>query len=73
MPPWTPQEESNSISQVTKQGIIYCFQDGKIRVNHKSFLGYTKDDAGELVIVPEEAEVVTRIYQEYLEGKAARK
>lgn len=67
------QEESNSISQSTTQGIVYRFQEGKIRVNHKRFLGYTKDDAGELVIVPEEAEVITRIYLEYLEGYGCNK
>ena len=71
--PQTAQEESNSISQATTQGIIYRFQEGKIRVNHKRFLGYTKNDAGELVIVPEEAEIVMRIYQEYLEGKSCKK
>ena len=32
------------------------------------FLGYTKDDDGNLVIDPEQAEVVKRIYREYLEG-----
>ena len=32
------------------------------------FLGYTKDENKRLVIVPEEAEVVKRIYREYLEG-----
>ena len=28
-----------------------------IIVNHNRFLGYTKDDKGDLVIVPEEAEI----------------
>ena len=41
---------------------------GKVQVNHNWFLGYTKDESGKLVIVPEEAEVVRRIYREYLEG-----
>jgi len=45
----------------------------KLHARGGRFLGYTKDDAGELVIVPEEAEVITRIYQEYLEGKSCRK
>lgn len=31
-------------------------------------LGYAKDENGKLVIVPEEAEVVKRIYREYLDG-----
>lgn len=39
-----------------------------MRVNHSCFLGYTKDEKGNLVIEPSEAEVVKRIYREYLEG-----
>ena len=41
-----------------------------MQVNHNRFLGYTKDEDGKLVIVPEEAEIVRRIYTEYLEGKS---
>jgi hypothetical protein len=54
-------------------GIVYRFQEGKIRVNHNRFIGYTKDEKGELVIVPEEAKVVRRIYKEFLEGKSTYK
>lgn len=39
-----------------------------MQVNHNRFLGYTKDEEGQLIIEPEEAEVVKRIYREYLEG-----
>jgi len=53
-------------------GINYRFQEGKVIVIHK-FLGYTKDDKGELVIVPEEAEIVRRILKEFLEGKSPYK
>lgn len=35
--------------------------------------GYTKDENGELVIVPEEAEVIRRIFKEFLEGKSPYK
>ena len=66
--PRTAQEEPNTISQNTKMGIAYRFQEGKVIVNHNKFLGYTKDENGELVIVPEEAEVVRRIYREFLDG-----
>lgn len=54
-------------------GIVFRFQSGKVKVNHNKFLGYTKDENGELVIVPEEAEVVRRIYREFLEGKSTLK
>ena len=64
------QEESSNISQITKMGIAYRFQEGKVIVNHNKFLGYTKNENGELVIVPEEAELIKRIYREYLDGKS---
>jgi hypothetical protein len=33
-------------------------------------MGYAKDEEGNLIIVPEEAEIIKRIYREYLEGKS---
>lgn len=62
------QQESQSLSQNVKLGLQFRYQAGKVQVNHNRFLGYTKDDEGNLVIVPEEAEIVLRIYREYLEG-----
>lgn len=62
------QQESQSLSQNVKLGIQYRYQQGEVQVNHNRFLGYTKDENKRLVIVPEEAEVVKRIYREYLEG-----
>jgi len=67
------QEESNSLSQATRMGIVFRFQSGKVKVNHNKFLGFTKDENSELIIVPEEAEVVRRIYREFLEGKSTLK
>lgn len=67
------QEESSNLSQITKMGISYRFQEGKVLVNHNKFLGYSKNENGELVIVPEEAEVVRRIYREFLEVKSPYK
>lgn len=64
------QQESQSLSQNVKLGYQFRFQQGKITVNCNWFLGYTRDKEGKLVIVPEEAEVVKRIYREYLEGKS---
>lgn len=62
------QQESQSLSQNVKLGLQFRYQAGKVQVNHNRFLGYTKDDEGNLVIVPEEAEIVMRIYREYLDG-----
>lgn len=64
------QEESRNISENTRWGLARRFENGQISVNHKKFLGYTKDADGNLVIVPEEAVIVKRIFREYLEGKS---
>ena len=64
------QQESQSISQNVRLGLQYRYQQGKVQVNTKRFLGYDKDKDGNLVINPEEAKVVRRIYREYLEGKS---
>ena len=62
------QQESQSLSQNVKLGIQYRYQQGKVQVNHNHFLGYTKDADGNLVIDPEQAKIVRRIYWEYLQG-----
>lgn len=67
------QQESESLSQNVKLGLQYRYQQGKVQVNHKHFLGYTKDENGHLIIDPEQAEVVKRIYREYLEGYSMKK
>ena len=67
------QQESQSLSQNVKLGIQYRYQQGKVQVNHNRFLGYTKDANGNLVIDPEQAEIVKRIYREYLEGQSMDK
>ena len=62
------QQESQSLSQNVKLGLQFRYQSGQVQVNHNHFLGYTKDADGNLIIDPEQAEVVKRIYREYLEG-----
>ena len=62
------QQESESLSANVRMGIQYRNQKGKVQINHNWFLGYTKDSEGNLVIDPEQAETVRRIYREYLEG-----
>ena len=62
------QQESQSISQNVRMGIQYNFQKGKPMLNHKQFLGYTKERGGELKIVPEEADIVRQIFRDFLEG-----
>ena len=62
------QQESQSLSQNVKLGLQYRYQQGKVQIDHNRFLGYTKDADGNLIIDPEPAEIVKRIYREYLEG-----
>ena len=62
------QQESQSLSQNIKLGLQYRYQHGKVQVNHNRFLGYTKDAEGNLIIDPQQAEIVKRIYREYQEG-----
>lgn len=66
------QQESESLSQNVKLGLQFRYQAGKVQVNHNRFLGYTKDDDGNLIIEPTEAAVIKRIYREYLEGASYR-
>lgn len=64
------QQENQSLSQNIKLGLQYRYQNGEVQVNHNRFLRYTKDEDGYLIIEPTEAEVVKRIYREYLEGSS---
>ena len=64
------QQESESLSANVRLGIQFRNQQGKVQINHNWFLGYTKDEDGKLVIDPEEAAVVQRIYAEYMEGRS---
>lgn len=64
------QQESESLSANVRLGIQFRNQQGKVQINHNWFLGYTKDEDGKLVIVPEEAAIVQRIYAEYMDGKS---
>ena len=64
------QQESQSLSQNVRLGLQYRYQQGKVQVCTNRFLGYDKDEEGKLIINPGEAEVVKRIFREYLEGKS---
>ena len=62
------QEESRNISENIRWGVVRKFEKGKVIVNCTKFMGYTKNEDGDLVIVPEEAEIVKLIFLLYLEG-----
>ena len=44
------QQESASLSQNVKLGLQFRYQNGQVQVNHNHFLGYTKDEDGNLII-----------------------
>ena len=48
------------------------FERGEIQTKYKNFMGYTEKN-GELVIVPEEATIVKKIFELYAEGYSIRK
>lgn len=67
------QEESNSLSQSSTWGIRRRFEQGKVIVNHTKFMGYDKDENGNLVINEKQAKIVRRIYTDYLNGKGTNR
>lgn len=62
------QDESRNISENCKWGIRTKFKKGELHLNTCKFLGYDKDEDGKLVINREQAETVSRIYEEFLWG-----
>lgn len=62
------QEESRSISENCTWGQRKRMADGKVSVPFSRFLGYDRGENGELVVNPEQAEFVKRIYTEFLQG-----
>ena len=67
------QAESQFRSENIKFGIRHRMRSGKTVLNHTQFLGYTKGPDGILQIVPEEAEIVRKIFDLYIQGSGVRK
>lgn len=63
------QEESRSISENVTWGKRKQFSDGRVSMAYSMFLGYRKGADGQPEIVPDEAEIVKRIYRMFIEGK----
>ena len=62
------QAESESISLNVKLGIRQSLKNGAVKFSYNTFLGYRKGADGEPEIIPEQAAVVRRIYEEFLAG-----
>ncbi len=67
------QAESHFRSENIKFGIRHRMRSGKTMLNHTQFLGYTKGPDSILQIVPEEAEVVRKIFDLYIQANGVRK
>ena len=67
------QAESQTRSKSIKFGIQNRMRRGRTILNHRQFLGYTKGPDGVLRIVPEEAEIVQKIFDLYIQGNGVRK
>lgn len=63
------QSESESISKNITWSYRKNFEDGKVIFMYKKLLGYQKGEDGEPEIVPQEAQIVERIFTMYLAGK----
>ncbi len=66
------QEESRSISENITWAKRKNMERGKVSMSYGQFLGYEKGEDGKPQIVEEEAAVVRRIYDLYLDGKSVR-
>lgn len=62
------QAESESLSKNITWGKQKSAEAGKVDFQYKKMLGYRKGADGQPEIVPEEAEIIRRIYRRYLAG-----
>ena len=63
------EEESRSIGENNRWTLKKKFERGEGMVNTNRFMGYDKDETGDLIINKKEAEIVRRIYMMYLSGE----
>ncbi len=62
------QAESESISKNVSFGVQMGFKEGKVRYNFKHLLGYKRGEDNKPEIVPEEAEIIKKIFDMFLDG-----
>lgn len=62
------QEESRSISENNKWTMKRKFERGEIMINTTRFMGYDKNEFGELIINHEQTKIVRRVFEMYLSG-----
>ncbi len=63
------QDESRSISENLTWGIRRHLEKGQHKMSTKRFMGYDTDEDGKLVINRKHADIVKRLFYEFLSGK----
>jgi len=63
------QEESKNVSDNIKWRYRRKFEQGELAINTTRFLGYDKDEYGDLVINRSQAKIVERIFNDCVNGK----
>ncbi len=66
------QAESESISGNVKWGVQQAMREGRVRIQYKQLYAFEKGEDGKPRIIPEQAEVVRRIYDRFLAGRSIR-
>lgn len=66
------QSESESISSNVRWGKRQAMKDGKATIQYKYLYGYRKGADGKPEIIPEQAEIVRKIYDLFLSGTSIR-
>lgn len=66
------QAESESMSGNIIWGKRQAMKEGKVFIQYKYFYGYEKGEDGNPWIIPEQAEVVRKIYDSFLAGHSVR-
>ena len=66
------QSESESISANVRWGIRQAMKEGKATIQYKYLYGYRKGDDSKPEIIPDQAEVVRKIYDLFLSGTPVR-
>lgn len=66
------QQESASISKNVQIGVRYHYAEGKVCSGVYRLLGYDRTADGSLEIFPGEADIIRRIFRDYLDGYSAK-
>ncbi len=66
------QAESESISKNVSWGVRQSFKNGNVPIKYSTLLGYRKGKNKLPEIIPDEAEIVKKIYRNYLDGMSLK-